>query len=346
MANEPFVASPILSNFGYNISTGIFNNISEFPIYSMMISRADFTQKSIESLYQRVIRDVFANIKNLDLMVEESLYSNTASIDEYYGLMSIISQALFQNRKNLYRVEIINGNVIYTLVTEDIANLAKEQILVIDGSVGKSDILHDFYSMLYLFYHHCNIAMRLSNKPVVKLDTLRATNGTGDEDLIQEQIRHTMRILKTENGVGVFDGKDDVSLIKTESDKYKFLVATANEGISTNTGLPISYITGQQQGSLNSTGVGDEIMLERTLSSLYDGLIKPILKRIYQITIPAEYKAVYVENVATKLMAMSSILTALNNDNLLSDDLKISVIKSSLGIEYDEKNKEQEKEEI
>lgn len=322
--------------------TGIFNQNTELPLHTPYAKDLSvYVRESTISLIQNVLNDTLSNVINLDILVKDSIPSNTTSPVQIEGLLSHMVNCLAKNTIGYYKCEVIRNGENYNLVYIDITNDKEERVkpdtLVINGVNRKTYLLMEYYTLLYEYMIFCISSIKLANKPVFKLNELRVTNSNRlDREVVRQQIEHTLACMKRLNGVGILDAKDTIEFTQNDVNKYSIIQDIAYGGISALMGLPRTYLDKDSSGTLSTTGEGDRLLLERTLESMWGDFIEPIIARIYEI-VGLERKYVYKAYKYNNLIALAEILPALQDTTLIEDEVKKELIYSVLGLNINNK---------
>lgn len=312
------------------------NTSSDYIAPHDFCNKRDFAENMTKNLYKNIFQDILSKIKGLDNQLTNCFYGNSASPNQYFGLIDLIIKNYTKQKKQYYSVSIESNAIVF----EEIAlkkYIDTSNILVLDF-YHEFEALHvrSMYNTLHNVLNHANNSTNASNKPVLYISQLRAdmqkmNQASADmhNNNLKNSLNEVIDALNAENSLIKLDANDRLEMNLINMSSYTDAIAMINNTISNITRLPTSYISGQFAGGLNTTGEGDYKAVERALQGYYNEIIHPVLTRISLILGYDSNFSFEVENM-DKYIAIANIISSLEATELLTEEEKRKLIIDKL----------------
>lgn len=295
-----------------------------------------------QSFFENITSDTFGNIKGLDETFQRSLWGDQTTTSPYLGLINYILKSFVTCQKIYLKVRyekaVISQKayIFYEPITKNEAQkTTADDVLVINfdnSNCGWCDsyLIYCSFNMLSKLLDYAMVGVELANQPFLKLADLRRESPTSAKD-IQKMVASFSKVLREKKGMPVSDAGDSLELLSVNGDQYDKFISFVWGTIAQISRLPLSYISGNMNGTLNTTGEGDRMQIDRALKGYYNSYFCPIISRVYDIVgLQKEY--FYAEDLASKIESLGTSLSIIESSMLLTQEKKEEMIRALLEI--------------
>lgn len=319
---------------------------TELPdIFPMPIIMANFVAIDVRNLYSKILTDVFERTEGITDDQQNLLWDNCLASEKQDGLITMVSKAM-ADKADLFLVYDKALKVIRLADAKEVEQIKAEYKLKGESQAGmyitfrnysRTDMIK-FYSQL----EYCSVgslwkSANISKALQLKMTDLRSSVGMTDSADVKVQAQAIAK--------GLGQGKDVMTDAKDiiETAKPDLTAATSmNEFIakkqSLYTGLPASYLTGEQTGGLGDSGNADTKATERGLRAYYFSIAKPLVEGMFGVT--TKFKSDDFDGLSTSLEALKTF--DITSDQYLSKKNKTLIVNRSFGLPDDEDGDEVE----
>lgn len=323
------------------VTTGADNELPE--IFSLGIPCEDFAKLNITYLYKKILTDCIVRTQGIPDNVRRALWDNCMASESDKGLISLLATAMTA-KSELYLVW--NLNVLrkanaqeQIIIKADYAKMGKSSVgaYISFRNYELSDIL-----LIYASLEHASLAslssmMNLAKAIQFKMANMRKSVGAYDKDDVVKQCVAIATALKAGKAVAI-DGEDEITTSQLDMEPTEKAVSFLDSKRAYYTGLPKSYITGEQTGGIGSSGENDTRAIQRGLEPYWESIIHPTLKAVFNIDTKFQLE---------RFGQVDSALNALRTFELVSEDLislenKREIVSDMFDIENDLKNQPKE----
>lgn len=297
-------------------------------IFPMLVSQKDFVRIDVQTLYSKILTDVIERTHGITEKVEPVLWDSCLKSENAQGLVSMLAEAM-TDQKDLY--------LVYDKAIDLVKKASNEQQQQIKADYDKNNksdvgvyvsftkyekaLLVKLYSALsYCVAGALNKGMNLAMALQIAVNELRQGIGFTDSPIAIEQAKKIADAL--EQGIPVLiDKNDEIRNAIPDVTPVTNAMKWINERLSLYTGLPASYINGEQTGGLGTTGENDTKAIERGLKSYYKSIIEPVFKALFDLKL--SYKS-------QDFRQLTQALEALKTFDLISDEYLGPVSKGKI----------------
>lgn len=312
-------------------------------IFSLGIACDLFTRLNVSSLYKKILTDCIVRTQGIAEEVKPALWDNCLGSELDRGLISLLADAMAR-KKELYLIW--NLGVLRQANNEEQVRIKSDYVKSGKSAIGTyisfknyelSDILFIYAAMEYSSLASMSTMMNLAKAIQFKMDSMRKSVGAVDKDEVLAQCVSIANALKIGRPVAI-DGEDEITTAQLDMDPTTKAVAFLDSKRAYYTGMPISYITGEQTGGIGASGENDTNAVQRGLEPYWFSIIQPSLQSIFSLSVT--FKTQVFRQVDAGLNALKTF--ELVSDDLLSLDNKRLIVSGLLDVENDVEGVERE----
>ena len=267
-------------------------------------------------------------IINLDIRIEDSLFSNFADLMQPKGLFYYIEKAFVEF--SIIYIKIVfdnNTNIGYQSVMEK-----KDADFIIDFRSCFSKILYSKYTILYNNMCRMDKASQLNNKILLYIDNL--TNLKIEQrDNLNKQLSIFADSLN-QSSLGYLSSNDKMELLNIDTSSYNLIQENIYREICNISGFPMSLISGVYAGGLNVNKNNDANHTEEAVKRYFNTYILNILKEIalyLGLGLKKTSKISLRNNTILKYNNILPILQGIEDSSLISDEKKQEILTELIG---------------
>jgi hypothetical protein len=277
--------------FGGSGSNDPFQFNSDYP-FAVKIESDLFIEIKIIGLYKRILtqcikRSIWNN-PNKDA-IERSFYDSFENSENVNGLVSFIATAMFKRTTKalVWKHDVLREATKEeeNLINKDYKTVAKSNngIIINFKNYNLTKILIHYYAQMWTLNMARNTTVNIAAALKIGVDGLREmVNASNAEDAVK-QAKLINDALK--NGKSVLtDSKDNVGTLGTVD--VGPLVSARDQiysEMSQDTGLPVSFISGEPTSGASILGDADLNRESDALEEYWLSIWKPIIKNLYKV---------------------------------------------------------------
>ena len=314
-------------------------------IFPMIVAQKDFVSIDSETIYKRILTDVFERTDGLTDDEQVLLWDNCLANENQDGLISMLAKAMV-GQNDLFLVYIPNLKLIRKDNSQEEAQIKADYLQRGESSIGVYITFKNFRQSemlkLYSALEYCGVnsfwkSMNLSKALQIKINELRSSTGFNDRADIEKQAVELAKALS--EGLDLYiDAKDILELLKPDLTATNSAMEIIAQKRSFYLGLPASYITGVSGKGLSDTGRGDSKKVEQGLRGYYFSIGKPVAEGIFK------KKTTYKSDDFDQIMSSMEVLKtfSITDEEFVSTENKTSIINKMLGLPKDAKGETSE----
>ena len=304
-------------------------------IFPMPIAAAAFVKADLQSIYARILTDVFERTQGLDEKQTALLSDNCLASESVEGLITMLARAMSE-KSELYAIYDPGTEVIRLAnATEKSAikaaftsgkDIPKNTIFVSFAKYHRTDMLKLYSELEYSTLAGLHKKSNLSASIQIKVDQLRASVSSVDSESVIAQGKAISTGLKLGKDV-LTDKSDEIVCASPDLAATTTAIDFINQKRSFYLALPASWITGLSKSSMGDTGEGNARDVERGLKSYFFAIVKPICDALFGK--PVTFKSEDFRSLTTVLEALKTF--ELIGNEYVSAENKLELINKMLG---------------
>ncbi len=325
-----------MANFSEKINAGLNKflgrretsvSLSDKPYpFKVELSAEIFMRLKIEGLYRRILRDCIKRSvwQHKDKEnIERSFYDCFENSENNCGLVSYVAKAMYaQQTKTLVWKDGVLREATRNeakKIKDDYATITKssEGVIINFKDYELSKILRHYFRQLHEINMARTTALNIASALKIQIDKLREMVGNSDADNAIKQAAEIAEALTNGRPV-LLDSGDKVDAMAA-IDTGPLLVSRDQiySEMTQDTGLPISYISGEATTGASVIGDADINREAEGIEPFWLSIWRPIVKNLYGIE-NIEYRTDKWRALESKVRSVSMIETL----DTLSDDEK------------------------
>lgn len=301
--------------------------LSDINILGDRISK-DYRHLMLRNLMKNIFQDIITRLVGVDKRIQNSYYGDKTKIYQYNGLIDILINNYINQTKSCYTVELNKGFIVYKEVKNQKPSIANSFNMDFSRETNV-EVLLDLYEIVLNLFKNARFSTKLANSITFKINNLR-TQSPQEKKFIEQQLETTANSLARGKGAGYMDANDSIDIMNIDANAYSTMLDMVYSQICHITRLPIAYVSGSASGSLNTTGEGERIQLNRALEGYFNEYLKPILVEISSIIGANQNITMRPDNLAN-FEAIAPFLTILEQTTILTDKQKQAILQEALG---------------
>lgn len=239
-------------------------------IFPMPIAQTEFVRTDVVQTYSKILSEVVERCQGITDEIAGQLFDNCLASEAGKGLITLLAEAM-QSKGDLCLV--YKSKVLRKADTQEAIQIRadyKEKgsseigVFISFANYTKSDMVN-----LYSGLEHCTVSalnkgLNLSKAVIYKVNDLRASVALIDSSKAEEQVQKLATAL-SKGKDGYCDAKDVVEMLKPDLNATKEAIAFLDSKRCFYLGLPRSWVNGELEGGLGSSGNGDAKAIARGL---------------------------------------------------------------------------------
>jgi len=319
-------------------------------IFPVPIKQHDFVAIDVQTIFARILTDVFERTDGLSDEQSALLWDNCLGSETPDGLVTLLAKAM-RDKSDLFIVYFKTLKVIrkadgteQTAIRDGYKKKA-EPVKLDDGGVGvfvsfksltKADMIKFYSGLEYCgvggVWKQANVAKALQ----MKFKGMRGNVSVSDSAPVLEQAKKLATGLGAGQDIAI-DGEDTVETGKPDLTASKAILELVAQKQSLYLGLPASYIYGALSGSaLSDSGKADTKAIERGLRGYFFSIVKPISEGIFSAKVT--FKSNDFEMIDSALEVLKTF--DITSSDHLSDENKTEIVNKVFGLPKGEKGDE------
>lgn len=331
------MGNSIATWFGWNVTPASDELPELFPV---PITRNDFVQTDIVSIYSKILTDVLERTHGLSDDQVALMWDNCLKSSSSDGLVTMLAKAM-ADKRDLFLVYEKAVNVVRTatsaeesLIRADYQKQAKSTvgIYISFKNFTRSDMVKFYLGIDYCtvggLYKSANLAKAIQ----FKVKDLRASVSSIDSADVKAQAKR----IATALGQGkdaMIDSGDEIVTSSPDLEPVKASINFTVQKLCFYLGMPDAYLSGEQTSGMGTTGENDMRATERGLKAYFFMIVKPALEALFGI------KVTYKSQDTRQILGSMEVLKTLTlvDDALVSQANKVSIINKLLELPEDAK---------
>lgn len=277
-------------------------------IFPLLVTQAEFVRIDVKTMYEKILTDVVERTHGIDEKYEKTLWDSCLKSDNAEGLISMISEAMSE-QKDLFLVYDKTHNIVRKAKPTEAQKIKEEYAREAKSSVGvyisftkfeKAKLVKMYSQLSYCVAGALNTGMNISMALQIAIKELRAGVGFSDSPIAIAQAKTIADALNSGTPV-LIDAEDQIRNALPDLTSVEKAMTWINKKLSFYLNLPASYVDGEQTGGMNATGESDTKAIERGLKSYFKSIIEPILGALFDAKV--SYKSQDFRQIAQALEA-------------------------------------------
>ena len=318
---------------------------TELPVlFPMPVERSKFVKTAVQNLYARILTEVFERTANFPEEKQKLLWDNCVASELPDGLITMLSKAMAE-KSELFIVYDKATEIVRKATNEEAAKIKADYAKGGKSSVGtyisfknfsRTDMV-EFYTLLEFhtagsLFKTMNIAQAIQ----LKISDLRASVSLADSDKAQAQAAIIAKALADGRGA-TLDAKDVIEMTKPDLTATQASETFINQKLSRYTGMPASWITGEEKSTMGDTGSSDAKAIERGLIPYFFSIVKPVCEALFDIK-KLEFETEDYASISSSLEVLKTF--DVTSDDYLGRESKQKIVNKVFGLPADTKGDE------
>jgi hypothetical protein len=318
---------------------GTTSNMVVEEIYSLSYQKDKFIAADIISTYVKILTDVVDRTHGLKDKTYKVLWDNCLYGEVREGLISLVAAAM-ATCTDLYLVYSPSTDVIRQATQDEKNKIIEDYKNKSPNPRGWIISFKDYYKTnMYKIYselEYCainsfNTIMNLSKAVQIKIDGLRKSVSALDASEAVSQAQEVASALRSGNDV-LLDSKDDITNSSPNITPTKESVIFISGKKANILGMPLSYVNGELQSGIGSSGDSDTRAIERGLKQYYHSIMEPIFSSIFKNE--TEFRENDFREITSKLETLKAF--DLVGNEILSLETKREIACKMFDVDFEE----------
>lgn len=328
--------SSIIEMIGFKAGVSKIN--AEIPeIYPMSFASTAFVKTDINFLFKKILTDCARRTKGMKEEYEATLWDNCLGNEASMGLISLMAKAI-SGQTELFIV--FNSGVLRIATDQEKKDIETDYKAKGSSSIGVYmnftnfsiiEILRLYSSLEYCVLKSLNKATNISTATQLKFFDLRKSVASQNAEPIVTQMKSIADALRKGNDVGL-DKEDLIEMARVDVGPTEKAMELLNQRRAYYTGLPQSYIHGEQTSGMGSTGEQDARAVDEGLLPYWMSWFKPAVEALFKIKV--RYKPSDYRQISTALDTLKTF-ELIQNDMISMKD-KREIIWSQLDLDFED----------
>lgn len=315
------------------------SNLVVDEIYSLSCDKKKFIAADIISTYVKILTDVVDRTHGIDDKVYKVLWDNCLFGEVREGLISLVAAAMATGT-DLYVVYSPSTDVFRQATQAEKEKIIQEYKDKVEKKSGWVISFKDYYKTdMYKIYselEYCAIdsfhtMMNLSKAVQLKVSGLRKSVSALDSSEAVSQAQEIAGALRQGNDV-LIDSEDSIETSAPQISPTKEAALFISGKKAHILGMPLSYVNGELQTGIGSSGDSDTRAIERGLKQYYHSIMEPIFSVIFENE--TEFRENDFREITSKLETLKAF--DLVGTEILSLQTKREIACKMFDVDFDE----------
>jgi hypothetical protein len=255
-------------------------------IFPMPVNQYEFVKADIETIYSKILTDVFDRTEGLSEEQVSTLWDSCLQSEASEGLITLLAKSM-EKQESLY--------IVYKLGVVRKATASEMREIQMDyrergsSAVGvyvsfehyqRTKMVRLYSSLEYAAICSLYKGVGVSRAVQYKINDLRASVSLIDSEKAKSQASEIAEALSRGKDV-YLDAKDEITSHKPDLDATEKTIEFLDSKRCFYLGMPRSYVNGETSGGLGDSGVGDAKAVERGLKNYFVSIVRPISNAIF-----------------------------------------------------------------
>jgi len=309
----------------------------ELPnIYPIGILESLFIETDLINLYSKILTDVLERTEGYPEGIIPVLWDNCLQSESSEGLVTLLSKAM-SSKADLFLVYKADLGVLRKADNEEVQKIREDYKKLGKSNIGvylsfknynRSDMIKFYSALEYSTVGALYKSMNLSKAIQIKVNQLRAGVSLGDSAEAKAQGLKIAQGLAKGKDV-LLDSEDTIETSKPDLTATKEAMLLTDAKRCFYSGMPLSYVNGEQTTGIGSTGEADTRATERGLKNYYFSIIRPVMEALFEAK--TTFKTEDFRLLTPGLEALKTF--ELVGDEFMSPENKLLIINRLFGVD-------------